>query len=104
MERILSSVRSAAAGLTVRSMAGIHFEKYPDWWDVLLDGTVVGTVHLVSGGWAFYAAGRSRAHGHLPAGIGGSRDAAVRVGLTAGGSSAPGRGRGTPAAVDTTSD
>ena len=71
------------------SAAGIRYERYPTWDDVWLDGSLVGTVHLVSGGWAFYLAGYSRAGGHLPAGVGSSRDAAVRCGLlTAGGPSA----------------
>ena len=63
------------------SLAGVRYERYPDWWDVWCDGSVVGTLHLVPGGWVFYVAGRTRAGGHLPAGVGTNRDDAVRVGL-----------------------
>lgn len=62
-------------------MAGLVYEPHPTWTDVLVDGSLIGTVHIVQGGWVFYSAGRTRSGGHLPSGVGRSRDAAVRQGL-----------------------
>lgn len=94
MGRVLYGLRTKVAGLMFRSMkksdsghksmTGLKFEKHPDWFDALFDGTVIGTVHLVNGGWVFYAAGKGRVQGSLPAGVGTSRENAVWSGLTAG--------------------
>lgn len=63
------------------SRTGLHFEPHPGWQDVWVDGSLVGTVHVVAGGWAFYAAGRARSAGFLPAAVGPTRDETVQVGL-----------------------
>jgi hypothetical protein len=65
----------------MQSRTGLHFQRYPDWWDVWNDGTLIGTVHLIAGGWVFYRTG-SRTTG-LPDGTGPTQHAAVHSTLRA---------------------
>jgi len=62
----------------VDSYTGIRYVRYPQWYDVLVDGSLRGTVRVVPGGWVFYRPGNSG----VPDGVGSSRDAATHAGLT----------------------
>ena len=59
-------------------MTGLRFQRVTDFDDVLLDGTVVGTVHELPGGWAFYAFTQTK---KLPTSVGWTRYDAVIHGL-----------------------
>lgn len=72
-------------------MIGIRFESYPTWDDVWVDGSVVGTIHSVPGGWAFYLAGFSRVGGHVPASVGLTRYDTVVIGLRTAGEPSAGK-------------
>jgi hypothetical protein len=67
----------------MKSMSGFQYVPTLNFFDVLHDGTLVGTVHLVRGGWCFYAAPRLRAGNgrECPTAVGVTRDAAVFAGL-----------------------
>lgn len=71
----------------MKSMAGIQYVATLEFFDVLQDGTLIGTVHLVHGGWCFYAAPRQQHNAtryvrhYLPTAVGTSRDSAVYAGL-----------------------
>jgi len=69
----------------MENMSGVQYVATLEFFDVLYDGSLIGTVHLVAGGWAFYAAPRHPESRHvrhnLPTAVGASRDAAVYVAL-----------------------
>lgn len=73
----------------MKNMSGIQYIATLEFFDVLQDGTLIGTVHLVSGGWCFYAAPRRDGLRNMPGyrerrfptSVGTSRDAAVYAAL-----------------------
>ena len=88
MGRILPRLRTKTTRLKMESMAGIQYIPTLKFFDVLYDGTLVGTVHLVPGGWVFYGAGRDSTQ-RIPTAIGMSRDAAVVNGMRQAGEPSP---------------
>jgi hypothetical protein len=77
--RVLFGVWEPVAGMSDRT--GIHFEPAVGCDDVWLDGSLVGTVWIVPGGWVFYAVGCGIMQRKLPTSVGFSRYDTVMTGL-----------------------
>lgn len=75
MGRVLSGMRQSTPG--VGPMNGLRFEPVLGHFDVLMDGTVIGTVHPAIGGWIFYLG----ANQGVPTSVGLNRSDAVEAGL-----------------------